>query len=351
MLASPEPSAASAADLSPLLRAVPGGAGGSERRGAVPRGRLVPTQRGRAARPPGLPASAWEHAASAPGRAGRGAQRWEHGGTQPIAAPQGTAPGWGPVPDTHRVRRCPVQGRELGLQQDGCPCAGRTRAGAGAVRGPGSVAPRGAEPQLCWLQPSASLVPELTGVGRGRAQPPPLPCGPPASRAPFARSGPCSPPPALALAVGSLLSLPFLLPGSLPAHGGWPGPRPAHPLPAWAMPWLGTAPQRVLVQEPEPPALGEVPAPAVVGAGVRRRPLALSPLGLSPALLVGPRGRGTPREEWHRLPWARAGPGPAPSPCPPQRRRREGDPHGVLGWRRGRGSQSRLQGGVPITSA
>lgn len=227
MLASPEPSAASAADLSPLLRAVPGGAGGSERRGAVPRGRLVPTQRGRAARPPGLPASAWEHAATAPGRAGRGAQRWEHGGTQPIAAPQGTAPGWGPVPDTHGVRRCPVQGRELGLQQDGCPRAGRTRAGAGAVRGPGSVAPRGAEPQLCWLQPSASLVPELTGVGRGRAQPPPLPCGPPASRDPFARTGPCSPPPALALAVGPLLPPPRLAAGS--RWVAWPPARSPAP--------------------------------------------------------------------------------------------------------------------------
>lgn len=209
--------------------------------------------------------------------------------------------------------------------------------------GPGSVAPRGAEPQLCCLQPPASLIPELTGVGwgRGRARPPPVP--PPASRAPFARPGPApqhqpwpwpwarsSPCPSSSsarcrLTVGGLAPRPRTRSQRGPCRG-----RGARHKGSWC-------------RMPSPPAPGEVPVLVLVGAGGRHRPLALCPLGL-----VWPRGRGTPREERHR--------GRMQDREQPRHRAHcrdggtKGTLVGVLGWKWGRGSQSRLQGGLPITS-
>lgn len=71
MLASPERPAASAADLSPLLRAVPGGVGGSECRSRAqgPSGSHTVWP---GPSPAPAPAAAWEHAAPAP----RGAPGW-----------------------------------------------------------------------------------------------------------------------------------------------------------------------------------------------------------------------------------------------------------------------------------
>lgn len=99
MLASPERPAASAADLSPLLRTVPGGAGGSERRS-----RAQGPSGSHAAWPGPSPTSAlastaWERAAPAPTRRpGLASPCWERRGIAwrvPLPTTQAAAPGDG----------------------------------------------------------------------------------------------------------------------------------------------------------------------------------------------------------------------------------------------------------------
>lgn len=153
MLASPEPSTASRADLSPLLRTVPGGAGGSERRGAVPRGRLVPTPRSRDARPLGSRL-----------RLGTQHQPWEHHGNPTHCCPTAQSLAWRPHPRWLWVTgRCPV-----GVQWDGCPWCRKEAEGAAWECGP-----EGDPDPALKAAPSASLLP--TGMGWGRAPLPPLP--------------------------------------------------------------------------------------------------------------------------------------------------------------------------------